>query len=156
MKARNPSTGTLETVYVKALDSMPVGTEVDFDGSASDIPTGWEETPYYSTTQEVKTGKKWIDGSDIYVKCFSGNVGSGTAVNFTINNVAKLIDYGGFTKFVDGSGVWQFSVNSTYGDNTQNAIRIVKPPTANRITMQVGTNLSNRDYEVFIEYTKSS
>lgn len=44
MKARNPSTGTLETVYVKALDSMPVGTIVDFDGQASDIPTGWEET----------------------------------------------------------------------------------------------------------------
>ena len=43
MKARNPSTGTLETVYVKALDSMPVGTIVDFDGQVSDIPTGWEQ-----------------------------------------------------------------------------------------------------------------
>ena len=43
MKARNPSTGTLETVYVKALDSMPVGTEVDFDGTSADIPIGWEQ-----------------------------------------------------------------------------------------------------------------
>lgn len=43
MKARNPSTGNLEEVYVKALDSLPVGSEIDFTGSASDIPVGWEQ-----------------------------------------------------------------------------------------------------------------
>lgn len=43
MKARNPNTGNFEKLYVKALDSMPVGTEVDFNGQASDIPVGWEE-----------------------------------------------------------------------------------------------------------------
>lgn len=43
MKARNPNTGNFEKLYVKALDSMPIGTEVDFDGSVSDIPDGWEE-----------------------------------------------------------------------------------------------------------------
>lgn len=42
MEAKNPNTGNLEKVYVKALDSLPVGTEVDFTGSASDIPLGWE------------------------------------------------------------------------------------------------------------------
>lgn len=47
MKARNPSTGNLEEVYVKALDSLPVGTEVDFNGSVSDIPVGWEQTDEY-------------------------------------------------------------------------------------------------------------
>lgn len=43
MKARNPSTGNFEEVYVKALDSLPVGSEIDFTGSASNIPIGWEE-----------------------------------------------------------------------------------------------------------------
>lgn len=43
MEARNPNTGNFEKLYVKALDSMPIGTEVDFDGQASDIPVGWEE-----------------------------------------------------------------------------------------------------------------
>ena len=43
MKALNPSTGNLEEVYVKAIDGMPVGTEVDFDGQVNDIPTGWEQ-----------------------------------------------------------------------------------------------------------------
>ena len=46
MKARNPSTGTLDTVYVKALDSMPVGTEVDFVGNVADVPAGWEQVDY--------------------------------------------------------------------------------------------------------------
>lgn len=35
--------GQFKPIYVKALDSMPVGTEVDFDGQASDIPVGWEQ-----------------------------------------------------------------------------------------------------------------
>ena len=43
MKAKNPNTGNFENIYIKALDSMPVGTEVDFDGNSSDIPVGWEE-----------------------------------------------------------------------------------------------------------------
>lgn len=43
MKVKNPSTGNFEEVYVKALDSLPVGTEVDFTGSTSDIPVGWEQ-----------------------------------------------------------------------------------------------------------------
>ena len=35
--------GEFVDVSIKALDSMPVGTEVDFDGQVSDIPTGWEQ-----------------------------------------------------------------------------------------------------------------
>lgn len=73
MKARNPSTGNLETVYVKALDSMPVGSIVDFTGSSADVPAGWEEVYDYSTT-EIDTGKKWIDGKHIYRKVI--NVGA--------------------------------------------------------------------------------
>ena len=70
MKARNPSTGNLEEVYVKALDSLPVGTELDFNGSVSDIPIGWEQVETYST-DEVKTGDTWIDGKPIYRKVFT-------------------------------------------------------------------------------------
>lgn len=54
MKALNPNTGTYDTIYVKALDSMPVGTIVGFDGQASDIPTGWET---YGTGQIKKTSE---------------------------------------------------------------------------------------------------
>lgn len=43
MKARNPITGNFENLYVKALDGMPVGTTVDYTGSESNIPVGWEK-----------------------------------------------------------------------------------------------------------------
>ena len=42
MKARNPSTGNLEEVYVKALDSLPVGTILEFPTtSSSNLPIGY-------------------------------------------------------------------------------------------------------------------
>lgn len=42
MKALNPSTGNLETVYVKALDSMPVGIIVEFPTTdSSQLPAGY-------------------------------------------------------------------------------------------------------------------
>lgn len=43
MKARDPDTGNFKKIYVKALDSLPVGAEIDIDDN-SDIPVGWEET----------------------------------------------------------------------------------------------------------------
>ena len=43
MKVKNPSTGEFEEVYVKAIDNLPIGTEVDFNGSLTSIPVGWEQ-----------------------------------------------------------------------------------------------------------------
>lgn len=96
MKARNPSTGTLETVYVKALDSMPVGTEVDFDGTSADIPTGWEQItdPSVYSTNEIVIGT-WIDGRPIYRKTFeSSNFQNGqailTGIRWVVNSYGLL------------------------------------------------------------------
>ena len=43
MKARDRQTGLFKKVFVKALDSLPVGSEIDFDGTSADIPVGWEQ-----------------------------------------------------------------------------------------------------------------
>ena len=43
MKAKNPNTGNFEEVYIKAIDSLPIGTTVDYTGSERDIPYGWEK-----------------------------------------------------------------------------------------------------------------
>ena len=54
-------------------ESLPVGTELDYDGDVADIPTGWEQVTNpdsYSTT-EVKTNKTWIDGKPIYRKVYT-------------------------------------------------------------------------------------
>lgn len=67
MKVKNPSTGNFEEVYVKALDSLPVGTEVDFTGSASDIPVGWEQIGNLIVTENVIiTGITTTTGSVVY------------------------------------------------------------------------------------------
>ena len=41
MKYRDPETGEFKELYVKAADTLPVGTEVDYDGD--EVPAGWEE-----------------------------------------------------------------------------------------------------------------
>ena len=41
MKYKDPITGELKDIYVKASDTLPVGSVVDYDGE--DIPAGWEQ-----------------------------------------------------------------------------------------------------------------
>lgn len=41
MKFRDPETGEFKELYTKAADTLPVGTEVDYDGD--EVPAGWEE-----------------------------------------------------------------------------------------------------------------
>jgi len=41
MKYRDPETGEFKEIYVKAADTLPVGSVVDYDGE--EIPAGWEQ-----------------------------------------------------------------------------------------------------------------
>ena len=41
MKYRDPETGEFKELYAKAVDTLPVGTVVDYEGN--EIPAGWEE-----------------------------------------------------------------------------------------------------------------
>lgn len=57
---------TYDEIYIKALDSMPVGTIVDYDGTSANIPVGWETLGNDYSTTEINTGQTWIDGKPIY------------------------------------------------------------------------------------------
>lgn len=60
--------GEIKEIKVKVLDTVPVGSIMDYDGDT--IPSGWvkdEATDDYST-EEIYTGKHWIDGKKIYRK----------------------------------------------------------------------------------------
>lgn len=76
MKARDSVTGTFKEVYVKALDSLPVGSEIDFDGNTSDIPAGWEEA----------SGKSY-KAYELY------NNTSGTNATFTLTDSLENYNY---------------------------------------------------------------
>lgn len=43
MKYKDPSTGQLKELSLKAADTLPIGTIVDYDGE--EVPEGWEEVP---------------------------------------------------------------------------------------------------------------
>lgn len=68
-------------------ETLPVGTELDFDGVSQDIPTGWEEVnnpDSYSTT-EIKTNKTWINGEPIYRKVIRKDTATSAGANPNIS-----------------------------------------------------------------------
>ena len=48
-------------VSIKALDSMPVGSEIDFNGNTSDIPVGWEQSDNVTLTYKQMNTSTNID-----------------------------------------------------------------------------------------------
>ena len=80
--------GTYKDIYVKTFDTLPVGTEVDYDGQT--VPTGWTEVdaePIYSTTEQVCG--TWIDGKPLYRKVLQD-----TVTSIANTDVTKNIDIG--------------------------------------------------------------
>ena len=150
MKARNPNTGTLETVYVKALDSMPVGSQVEFTGNT--IPAGWEEVNDYSTT-EIDTGKKWIDGKKIYRKVINfGALPNATTkeINTDITNIDRVISISGYA--YDGSNTFIPLPHSN-----PNPVSLVFLKNTGKIQVQTTINRSSfTESYIILEYTKSS
>ena len=70
MMIRNPETNEWESVYLPPTgDTLPIGSEVEFDGDKA--PTGWQEVqdPNEYSTNEVKTNKTWL-GKPVYRKLF--------------------------------------------------------------------------------------
>jgi hypothetical protein len=109
-----------------------------------------EERSY--STEEVNTGKKWIDGKPIYRKVFYSDTNfDGNTTVGTITNLNRLIDIKGFIQavnngqypcYTDSVNVWQIYVNSSGAIN-----RI--------LTGGAFTNSRNPAY-VIVEYTKTT
>lgn len=156
MKALNPSTGNLEEVYVKALDGMPVGSQVEFTGST--IPTGWEEVNDYSTT-EMDTGKKWTDGKTIYRKTFTGQASSSTTdgtvetINTGITNADIIISLDGTLTDTNNTLVQKLG---GYLNNINNASFLYYVRSGAKIQFSRGGSYHDGYYYITIEYTKSS
>ena len=133
---------------IKALDSMPVGTIVDYDGEASDIPTGWENVGNDYSTTEVNTGKTWINGKPIYRKTLYLEA-STTTQNIPITNVANNI-----------SQIWIDVSNSNYSQG--GIISDWETSGRYRITIDSGaiyyvcSNNSYKDGYITFNYTKTT
>lgn len=60
-------------LVVKVGDTLPIGSEIDYDGQT--VPAGWQEIddPNVYSTTETRIGT-WVDGRPIYRKYYSVSV----------------------------------------------------------------------------------
>ena len=162
MLARDRQTNQFKKVYVKALDSMPVGSEIDFDGQASDIPVGWEEIDdpnSYSTTEKVVG--KWIDNKPVYRKVTlitaSADLTAGThTISTGVTNVDTPIKFNMQYLLNTSSGMtWQFAPKPSddYNVNAYNFKTITGD-----ITYTIGSALVPNVQKIIMimEYTKTT
>ena len=70
--------GEYKDIYVKTFDTLPVGAEVDYDGSV--VPDGWTEVDEVETGTIPITSSSVSAGDITYAKC--GNI-----VNIDVNNI---------------------------------------------------------------------
>ena len=143
---------------IKALDSMPVGTQVEYTGT--DIPTGWEEVNDYSTT-ETYTGKKWIDGSKIYRKVYSNtnysqNASTTADVTFALTNLDTIISVSGSayfnnTHYVMPNSMWSNTSGMQYSWNVNGITS-----TGFKILTGSSSSISSAKIYVVFEYTKTT
>ena len=143
---------------IKALDSMPVGTQVEYTGT--DIPTGWEQVDDYST-DEVDTGKTWIDGKKIYRKVYHNSNYSQSAsqtkdVSFSLPNLETITYTYGTIKVSGGTcnllmSVWA-NANGTEYSTGYGAIT----SSGFKITTGSGNPINSANIYIVFEYTKTS
>ena len=133
---------------IKALDSMPVGTQVEYTGT--DIPNGWEQVNDYSTT-EIDTGKKWIDGKPIYRKVINDTTSSSSDQTMlsTITNLDYCISIKGILVDSGYSIVIPSYVNSN--NYTNCAMTDGKKP-----YLSVSNGYRSKAFTLIIEYTKTT
>lgn len=147
--------GEYKDIYVKAFDTLPIGTEVDYDGST--VPDGWTEIPDYST-DEIDTGMKWIDGRPIYRKVISL-----TLPNSTYNSdqvIADLTDLA-IDKIIKLEGMiyaetTQVITNFAYQGNAQYcSLYYINSSKALRYSTN-NIQYVNVPASIIIEYTKTT
>ena len=64
--------GTYEDIYVKTFDTLPVGSEVDYDGQT--VPSGWEEVTDMSGSNANGSWIKFDDGTMICYNTYSNTI----------------------------------------------------------------------------------
>ena len=139
-------------------ETLPVGSQIDFDGQVSDIPVGWQQVlnPDSYSTSEIKTNKTWIDGKPIYRKVVEQTISSindTVDINLGTTNVdvftdgKVLINTDSYTSIINSQ-----STSSYYIRN------FVFRKTSSNNTVTVATNISGISGTIYVvlEYTKTT
>ena len=144
--------GEYKDIYVKTFDTLPVGTEVDYDGET--VPTGWTEIadPNTYSTNEVRIGT-WIDGKPLYRKVITDSATTAGDRDISIADISY--DYLELVSFnVVVAGTYCLNV---YGDqNSNDKIRAFINRNSNNIVWSRGTSWPNASFYGTIQYTKTT
>lgn len=139
-------------------DTLPIGSEIDYDGETA--PVGWEEIEDYSTTA-INTGKKWIDGKDIYrqvistsnAQCQTPGVSVDKSVSASSLNISEVIDL----KFRVETDLFAGFYNVFGGNDPTNNTRCYYDKVNKNIVIRNGnTGYNSATITMIIEYTKVS
>jgi len=131
-------------------DTLPINSIFDYDGST--VPDGYEEVDDYST-DEVVTGKLWINGKPIYRKVIYISALPNAAqqgYNTGISNVDFVLYCMGYTS--SGMGMNTVRPLTTSGADFGCWYDI----SSNQIKIETGQNRSNLSGYVIVEYTKTT
>lgn len=134
-------------------DTLPIGSEVDFDGQ--EVPAGWQEIddPNEYSTSEIVIGK-WIDNKPLYRKTYYiSALGNATSVfqSLGITNLEEIVSIKGVA-----SDNQNFFVLPSYrGNNDAIGIQITIDIN-NGITITTGNDRTGYHAFVTIEYTKTT
>lgn len=147
IKALNAQTGEVRS------ESLPVGTELDYDGET--VPTGWEQVddkPVYSTTETICG--TWIDGKPLYRKTFSGNLGQTSSLSHRISNINVITKINGAYKNTD-SGT-QFAIPSVRPSFPNFEVGIYVTTTEIVFDKGAGVTGDMIVFNLILEYTKTT
>ena len=134
-----------------AIDNLPIGTIVNYDGE--EIPYGYEEVedylPIYSNKEKVVG--TWVDGTPIYRSFVSGRFTETYADSYwytpKINGCKRIVDYGGtIYDSVDDTGN---GFNAEYGSRV-----VLLAGNGNLRIDSTNTYHNNNYFEIWIDYTK--
>ena len=159
MKAYNPNTGTYDKIYVKALDNLPVGTKVDFDGTSADIPIGWEEitNPNEYSSSEIDTGEIEIVNNVEYHRyrkvlrfTSTSTANTWTTVGTNITNLYEMLEV---KAKIDRSNY----VNAVpFKENDTTFVDLSYVKSSANISYRVGSAMIELPMRVELTYIKSS
>ena len=145
------SASNFTDLVVKVGDTLPIGTEVDYDGQS--VPAGWQEVddPNVYSTTEKRVGT-WIDGKPLYRKCYSTTTPSTSSdtsledvTSLNIANITKLDTYIQAGEYIYGN---YYYANNNYGCVYYNSY--------NKQIRTVQTKYNDKTIYIIVEYTKTT
>ena len=155
--------GEYKDIVVKVGDTLPIGAEVDYEGSV--VPNGWEKVDdpnEYSTTEQVIG--KWKDGKPIYRSVIeytlsidtSTYYGTYTGAADIIKSIDTLVDY----KFYVYNGTLIFPIPNFGGTNNDRDCGIYIQRSYGGIGFQCFArsinNFNGKPAQIILEYTKTT